>query len=142
MSMPRACLVCGKRTTLGSRCAQHAGQQYATPTSCTVCGRRSAKSYCPEHDPFAEGLSEEQRQARQWWRQGYSLPSYRRARTAARRRARGYCERCGRQAERLEADHIVPLSKAATIADLDRLNVPENLAMLCIPCHQKKTAKR
>lgn len=140
MSLPRACLVCGRRVTTGeSRCPQHLGQRYRTPVGCFVCGRVGPKGYCPEHDPWTGDKPDHVRRQRQPWRAAYQLPSYRRGRKEALARSGGYCERCGRNDLPLETDHIVPLSTARSEADYDRLNAVENLAVLCVNCHRRKT---
>jgi 5-methylcytosine-specific restriction endonuclease McrA len=138
--LPRACLVCGRRVVGGAaRCPDHAEQRYRTPVGCYVCGRRGPKGYCPAHDPWTGDKPEHLRLQRQPWRAGYQTASYRIARKIALQRAGGYCERCGRSDLPLEADHIVPLSTAKSELDCDRLNTPENLAILCTACHRRKT---
>jgi 5-methylcytosine-specific restriction endonuclease McrA len=140
--LPRACTVCGKRVTTGeSRCADHMGQHYATPVACRICGRRSAKSFCPEHDPILGPKTEEERLQRQPWRRGYRSPLYHKERQAVLRRAGGACERCGRSGP-LEVDHIVPLSSARSQDEIDRLNERDNLRALCTWCHRQKTLRR
>lgn len=137
--MPRACLICGRRVDTGeARCPEHAGQRYRAPMACYVCGRRGPRGHCEEHDPWGGRPAERQRLERQPWRAGYRRPSYTRARKEALARARGTCERCGRADLPLETDHIVPLSTETTVAGWDRLNVPNNLAVLCTTCHRMK----
>jgi 5-methylcytosine-specific restriction endonuclease McrA len=54
--------------------------------------------------------------------------------TAVRRRADGRCEACGREGERLFADHIVELRDGGAPFDL------ANGRALCGSCHTRKTA--
>lgn len=141
--LPRACLICGKRVVGGAaRCAEHEGQRFRSPLACFVCGKRGPKGYCPEHDPWGGNQPESVRQARQPWRAGYRLSSYRKAREEALKRAAGRCEKCGRPGDRLETDHRVPLSTGTSRAEWDRLNTAGNLSVLCLPCHRMKTARR
>lgn len=140
--LPRACTVCGRRVTDGrAKCADHADQHYAQPVACRICGRPSPKSFCAEHDPIMGNLSEKDRLARQPWRRGYRDPNYHRERQAVVSRAGGRCEKCGR-AGPLEVDHIVPLSTAQSVEDLQALNRRDNLRALCKPCHRFKTLRR
>ena len=49
------------------------------------------------------------------------------------KRRDGYrCRKCGRARGRLEADHIVPLSKGGA-------HSPANMQTLCFPCHRLKS---
>ena len=60
-----------------------------------------------------------------------------RLRQAVMARANWLCEHCfkeGRPTPAREVDHVVPLCKGGTDA-LD------NLAALCVPCHEAKTAR-
>lgn len=141
----RPCAVCGRRVDSGkSRCPAHQGRAYALPVSCKVCGKLGPVSFCDEHkpDPFAEQPSEGARTASQPWRKGYRDPNYHRERAAAVRRAGGACERCGRSDQPLECDHIIPLSTAGTIDEIQALNKRDNLQILCRPCHVAKTRRR
>lgn len=139
----RPCLICGVRVEGGaSRCPAHQQQRFAIRTACYVCGRHSNKGYCPEHDPWAGDKTEQERLARQPWRAGYRHPSYRAGKKIALARSGGACEKCGRSTLALEVDHVVPLSTATSAADYPRLNAPENLSVLCPPCHRAKTARR
>lgn len=142
---PRPCGVCGRRVDSGrGRCAEHSGRAYALPVSCRVCGRLGPTSYCDEHrpDPFAETRSQAERVEAQPWRRGYRDPKYHRERQAALTRAKGACERCGRDDLELETDHIVPLSTARTPEELSALNDRSNLQALCRPCHRSKPRRR
>lgn len=141
----RPCLVCGRRVTDGtSRCDAHKNQSGALPTSCRVCGMLGPRPYCSEHQPTEYGgrRSESGRNAQQPWRAGYRDPNYPREREAARKRAAGRCERCGRSDLPLECDHIVPLSTARSAEDYPHLNHRDNLRMLCRRCHVGKTFRR
>ena len=80
------------------------------------------------------------REQRQPWRRGYRDPNYHRERAAVLKRAGGRCERCGAKSK-LEVDHVIPLSKAKSDADIKLLNLRGNLRALCIPCHRMKTQK-
>ena len=140
--LPRACLVCGRKTSGASKCPDHAGQHYAHKVACRVCGLPGPKSWCPDHDPILGPKTEAERLDRQPWRQGYRDPAYHRERAAARKRAGGRCEKCGRSDRPLECDHIVPLSSARDLDELRALNRRDNLAILCDLCHRGKTLKR
>jgi 5-methylcytosine-specific restriction endonuclease McrA len=62
---------------------------------------------------------------------------YRRNAAICKRRANGHCERCGKAARNLAADHITPVSQGGT-HDLS------NLQALCAgpgSCHARKTAR-
>lgn len=68
----------------------------------------------------------------------YGSAEYRRNRAAARRRANGHCEHCHCRHDRLQCDHITPVSQGGT-------HHLDNLRMLCTGagtcrCHEKKTA--
>lgn len=76
------------------------------------------------------------------WRKGYRDPNYHRERQGALNRARGACERCGRGDLKLEVDHIVPLSSASDLAEVNALNRRDNLQVLCVMCHRIKTRRR
>ena len=47
-------------------------------------------------------------------------------------RAKWLCESCGSIAMKGEVDHITPLAKGGTDED-------DNLQLLCLACHEKKT---
>jgi len=141
-AVPRACSDCGRPTRNGSKCEEHAGRHYKHPVACRVCGVRGPKSYCAEHDPILGPKTEAERLEQQPWRAGYRDPDYHRERAAARKRAGGCCERCGRSDLKLECDHIVPLSTAKSIEDIHRLNKRENLRFLCLMCHSAKTRRK
>ena len=141
----KPCLVCGKRTTGASRCPSCEGTTFRVTTSCRVCGRRSSSTLCPDHAHLARrGVERPQaeRVERQPWRKGYRSPAYHRNRARALKRAAGACERCGRTDQRLEVDHIIPLSTAKSTDEIDILNEPGNLQVLCRSCHAAKTNKR
>lgn len=73
---------------------------------------------------------------------GYRDPNYHRERAAAVKRAAGACERCGRSDLLLECDHIIPLSTAGSVDEIQSLNKRDNLQMLCTACHVRKTKRR
>ena len=70
--------------------------------------------------------------------QVYGSAEYKRNRAAARRRANGHCEGCHCRHDRLQCDHITPVTKGGT-------HHLDNLRMLCTGdgtcrCHEHKTA--
>lgn len=73
---------------------------------------------------------------------GYRDPNYHREKAAAKRRAGGRCESCGVADSHLECHHVVPLSTAKSIAEVQALNHRDNLRMLCEACHQIITLRR
>jgi 5-methylcytosine-specific restriction endonuclease McrA len=128
--MPVPCLVCGRRVVGGgSRCAEHSGRKHRLPTACVTCGRPSNGNYCEEHEP-----TEEDRLKAQPFRIGYRDPNYHREKQAAKTRANGACEKCGRTDLKLECDHIIPLKDGGK-------NERGNLWMLCTMCHRRKTSQ-
>ena len=53
-------------------------------------------------------------------------------------RAQGHCQACGWRLSpgtRWEVDHVIPLALGGS-------NRPDNLQVLCAPCHGSKTARR
>lgn len=142
----RPCIACGRRVTDGeSRCPEHRARPYGRATSCRECGiRTDGGLYCADHEYLAEQgkKTEAQRREAQPWRRGYRDPTYHRERQGALKRAGGSCERCGRSDLKLEVDHIVPLSSATSEADFPRLNARNNLVVLCLLCHRRKTLRR
>lgn len=129
MALAVPCLICGRRVVGGkSRCPEHENQKNRLQTACAVCGRASSSDYCDEHEP----TNEANRLKAQPFRAAYRDPLYHRNRQAAKNRAGGKCERCGRADMPLECDHIVALRDGGT-------NDRTNLIMLCRPCHLSKT---
>lgn len=123
MTIPRPCIVCGRSTTTGSRCAAHpAGGRLPRP--CVRCGRQTTGAdACAECAPILEA----ERQARQPWRAGYADQSWPKVRRAVLDRARGRCEGCGARA-RLAVHHKRPLSQGGR-------NLVSNAIALCKACH-------
>lgn len=113
---PKPCVVCGRRTDGGARCAQHDGRRHALPRPCVECGSPTrAGNYCADHEHLAEDGHNP----------AYDDPTYRRNRSRAHRRAGGRCELCGlpaRYDDPLVCDHIVELARGGT-HDLDNLRI-------------------
>jgi hypothetical protein len=112
------------------------------PRPCIDCGRRIAKgSRCP----VCEAPRERQRQERQPYRAAYGSPEYRQAKKEAARRSGGQCEafvalhRCPRPAT--EFHHVIPLSRAQSLAGAIALCRADNLAHVCQP-HNPRGGRR
>jgi 5-methylcytosine-specific restriction enzyme A len=132
MGRARPCIVCGRRVEGGSpRCELHKeGSGRLRP--CLVCGRPSQGNYCTVHRPEVD---EAVRNERNPYRRHYKDPQYAKNRQHRFERARGRCEACGVHLEAggWQCDHVVPVSRGGT-------NAIENLAILCLSCHSRKTA--
>lgn len=83
--------------------------------------------------------SKESRQSR-----GYGA-DWDRVRKVVVARDLGLCQKCkrqGRVAIGREVDHIVPKAKAAALQwSQAKTDDPDNLELLCTPCHEAKTAE-
>lgn len=131
MAIAVPCLICGRRVAGGkSRCPEHENQRNRLQTACQECGKPSSSNWCEEHEPTLES----NRLKAQPFRAGYRDPNYHRERQAAKNRAGGRCEKCGRSDMKLECDHIIPLKDGG-------LNVRSNMRMLCTMCHRRKTSE-
>lgn len=69
----------------------------------------------------------------------YGSREYRQARELARRRAAGRCEECDHRHDRLQCDHVIPVSQGGG-------HSLANLTMRCAgpgscKCHERKTAQ-
>lgn len=129
---PKSCVVCGRRTPDGAaRCPAHKyGGLRMRP--CVVCARPTQTNYCPDHEPQVD---ETARLERQPYRKAYQTREYQVHRQHAFERARGRCELCGTGPMRTgewECDHRIPLRDGGS-------NLPENLRILCKPCHGRIT---
>lgn len=123
-TIPKPCIVCGRTTTSGSRCAEHQAGGGHLPRPCVRCGAKTTTGdACAECAPILEA----ERQARQTWRAGYREASWPKVRRQALDRAGGRCEGCGQKA-RLAIHHRVPLSAGGK-------NLLTNAAALCRACH-------
>ncbi|CAB4218902.1 McrA Restriction endonuclease [uncultured Caudovirales phage] len=131
MAIAVPCLVCGRRVVGGkSRCPAHEGQRNTIATSCVTCGKPCLSGWCADHDPELES----NRLKAQPFRAGYRDPAYHREKQAAKTRAGGKCERCGRSDLPLECDHVVALKDGGK-------NERSNLVFLCRACHGRKSSR-
>jgi len=57
------------------------------------------------------------------------------------RRAEGLCERCAAQGfirAGVDCHHIIPIESCKTVEEMERLCFdPNNIQLLCVPCHQE-----
>lgn len=96
------------------------------------CPALSATGRCEKHKSnwanHQKGRSSSQR--------GYGA-EWRKVRKFVIDRDQGLCQNClltGKYTPGKEVDHIIPKSEGGT-------DSPDNLQLLCIPCHRKKTAE-
>lgn len=81
---------------------------------------------CPRRDGYMRTRTH------RWGRREYRGVS-RAVRRAVLADAAGRCAACGRKAERLEVDHVIPVSEGGSHA-------AANLQALCVDCHRLKSA--
>jgi hypothetical protein len=92
---------------------------------CLRCSRTTySGSYCADH-------AAQERLERQPYAGAYQSPQYRRARRERMRLAGGVCEVGGCYAAAAEAHHVIPLSRARTLAAAIELCTVENLRAVC-----------
>lgn len=99
------------------------------PCNALGCHRTTTSGrFCAEHRKAYERNRVRPNAAQR----GYDS-TWRQARQAAIQ-AQPFCSVCG-STERLEVDHVVPLSRGGT-------HDPGNLRVLCGTCHRRKTARQ
>jgi len=96
---------------------------------CIVCGTPTFYSHCEQHIPVAKRKDLERRLKHE--------STVNRLRPKVLKRDKYTCQQCAKQdktAKTLEIDHLQAFANGGEAT-------PENLRVLCIPCHRAKTRR-